>query len=205
MPNDPQHILIVDDEPDIRNLLKLTLEGNGYVCHTADNAKAAIEVLNTESVDLALMDIIMPEMTGLSLSKYVRETFPGIAIVFVTSVDDMNLAFDCVKEGADDYIIKSKIRSRVLQAVGQALERREASLERDRQLSHLADLVEDQATALQHKSQEITALNRMFQDRLEVDPEEATEQDLNRGLLNVLEASPWLTERDANAGSQGDA
>ncbi len=43
MPNDPQHILIVDDEQDIRNLLRLTLEANGYVCHTAENAKAAIE------------------------------------------------------------------------------------------------------------------------------------------------------------------
>ncbi len=199
MPNDPQHILIVDDEQDIRNLLRLTLEANGYVCHMAENAKAAIEVLREESVDLALMDIIMPEMTGLSLAKYVKETFPGIAIVFVTSVDDMNLAFDCVKEGADDYIMKSKIRSHVLQAVGQALERRKASRERDRQLGHLVDLVQDQAMELQHKSQEIIALNRMFQEKLEVKSDEATEPDLDWGLLNVFESIPWLTERDANA------
>ncbi len=204
MPNDPRHILIVDDEQDIRSLLKLTLEDKGYVCHTAESAKEAIEVLNTESVDLALLDIIMPEMTGLSLSKYVKETFPGVAIVFVTSVDDMNLAFDCVKEGADDYIIKSKINSRVLQAVGQALERRDASRERERQLSHLEELLEDQATALRHKSQEITALNRMFREGLEVDPEEAKEPNLDRELLNV-EVRPWLTERDADAGSQDDA
>ena len=164
MPNDPRHILIVDDEQDIRSLLKLTLEDKGYVCHTAESAKEAIEVLNTESVDLALMDIIMPEMTGLSLSKYVKETFPGVAIVFVTSVDDMNLAFDCVKEGAADFIIKSKIPFRLLEAVGQALERRAASRERERQLE---ELLEDQATALRRKSQEITALNRMFRDNLE--------------------------------------
>jgi len=199
MPNDPQHILIVDDEQDIRNLLRLTLEANGYVCHMAENAKAAIEVLREESVDLALMDIIMPEMTGLSLAKYVKETFPGIAIVFVTSVDDMNLAFDCVKEGADDYIMKSKIRSQVVQAVGQALERREASRERDRQLGHMVDLVKDQAMELQHKSQEIIALNRMFQEKLEANLDEATEPDLDWGLLNVFESIPWLTERDANA------
>ena len=145
------------------------------------------------------MDIIMPEMTGLSLAKYVKETFPAVAIVFVTSVDDINLAFDCVKEGADDYIMKSKIRSHVLQAVGQALERRKASRERDRQLGHLADLVQDQATALQHKSQEIIALNRMFQEKLEVKSDEATEPDLDWGLLDVFETIPWLAERDANA------
>ena len=199
MPNDPQHILIVDDEQDIRNLLRLTLEANGYVCHSAENAKAAIEVLSEEPVDLALMDIIMPEMTGLSLAKYVKETFPGIAIVFVTSVDDMNLAFDCVKEGADDYIMKSKIRSQVVQAVGQALERREASRERDRQLGHLVDLVQDQAMELQHKSQEIIALNRMFQEKLEANLDEVTEPDLDWGLLNVFESTPRLTKRDANA------
>lgn len=199
MPNDPQHILIVDDEQDIRNLLRLTLEANGYVCHSAENAKAAIEVLSEEPVDLALMDIIMPEMTGLSLAKYVKETFPGIAIVFVTSVDDMNLAFDCVKEGADDYIMKSKIRSQVVQAVGQALERRKASRERDRQLGHLVDLVQDQAMELQHKSQEIIALNRMFQEKLEANLDEATEPDLDWGLLNVFESTPRLTKRDANA------
>ncbi len=199
MPNDPQHILIVDDEQDIRNLLRLTLEANGYVCHMAENAKAAIEVLREESVDLALMDIIMPEMTGLSLAKYVKETFPRTAIIFVTSVDDMNLAFDCVKEGADDYIMKSKIRSQVVQAVGQALERREASRERDRQLGHMVDLVKDQAMELQHKSQEIIALNRMFQEKLEANLDEATEPDLDWGLLNVFESIPWLTERDANA------
>ena len=204
MPNNARHILIVDDEQDIRRLLKGKLEGKGYICRTADSAEAAIEVLNAEPVDLILIDIIMPDMTGLTLFKYIRELFPDTAIIFVTSVDDMNLAFDCVKEGADDYIIKSKINSRVLQAVGQALERRAASRERERQLSHLEELLEDQATALRHKSQEITALNRMFREGLEVDPEEAKEPNLDRELLNV-EVRPWLTERDADTGSQDDA
>ena len=166
MPNGTRHILIVDDDQDIRTLLKVSLQEKGYVCHTADSAKAAIEVLNTESVELALVDIMMPDTTGLSLFKHLRETFPGLAIVFVTSIDDMNLAFDCVKEGAADFIVKSLIPSRLLEAVGQALERRDAAIERDRHMRNLEGLVEHQAEALQHRSQEITDLNRMFSDWL---------------------------------------
>ena len=167
MPNNAQHILIVDDEQDIRSLLKVTLQEKGYVCHTADSAKAAIEVLNSESVDLALIDIIMPELTGLSLFKHLRETIPDMAIVFVTSVDDMNLAFDCVKEGADDFIVKSKIPLRLVEAVGQALKRRDAALEGVRHVRNLEGMVEHQATALQNRSQEITALNRMFRELID--------------------------------------
>ena len=205
MPNNARHILIVDDEQDIRRLLKARLEGKGYVCHTADSAEAAIEVLNAEPVDLMLIDIIMPDMTGLTLFKYIRELFPDTAIIFVTSVDDMNVAFDCVKEGAYDYIVKDKIPYRLVQAVGQALERRDASREIDRHLSHLEELVDNQAVALRQKFQEIAALNQLFRDKIEVHPEEATELDLDRELLNVLQGSPWLTEPDADAGSQEHA
>ena len=205
MQDNARHILIVDDEQDIRSLLKVGLEDKGYVCHTADSAKAAIEVLNMESVDLTLIDIIMPEMTGLSLFKYMRELFPGMAIIFVTTVDDMSLAFDCVKEGAYDYIVKSNIPFRLVQAVRQALERRDAAILMGQHLSHLEELVEHQASVLRHKYQEITALNRMFRDRLEVDSEEASDLDLDQELLKVLEASPWLTEPDADGGSKDDA
>jgi len=207
MPNSARHILIVDDEQDIRSLLKKSLEAKEYICHTADSAEAAIEVLNTEPVDLALIDIIMPETTGLSLFKYMRELFPGMAIIFVTTVDDMNLALDCIKEGANDFIVKSKIPFRLVPAVREALERCDASREMDRHLSHLEELVEHQATVLRHKFQEITSLNRMFRDKLEVDSEEASDlvQELDQELLKVLEVSPGLTEPDADPDSQSDA
>ena len=167
MPDNARHILIVDDEQDIRSLIQLHLQDKGYLCYTANSAEAAMEVINTEPVELALLDIIMPEMTGLSLFKHIRETFPDIGIVFVTSVDDMNLAFDCVKEGAADFIIKSKIPFRLLEAVGQALARRDAAIQKDQHLISLEGLVEHQAAVIQHRSQEITALNRMFRDNLE--------------------------------------
>ena len=174
MPNDARQILIVDDEQDIRSLLKVSLEKKGYLCHTADGAEAAMEVLIKEPVDLALIDIIMPGMTGLSLFKHIKETFPGVAIVFVTNVDDMNLAFDSIIDGAYDYIIKSKIPFKLFQSVERALGLRDAAIQRDRHMDHLEELVEHQSSALRQKFQEITALNRMFRDKLTVEPEESS-------------------------------
>ena len=152
MPNIARQVLIVDDNQDIRSLIKLTLANQGYDCHTADGAEAALAILKTEPVDLALIDVIMPGMTGLSLFKRIRQAYPETAIVFVTSVDDMNLAFDSVKEGAYDYLIKSKIPHRLVETVEQALGWRDANLERNRRLCDLRTLADNQLSEIGRES-----------------------------------------------------
>ena len=173
MPNTDRQILIVDDSLDIRNLIHLTLVHQGYSCHTADGSEAAMAVLQKETINLVLLDIVMPGMTGISLFKQIKDEFPETAIVFVTSIDDMNLAFDSVKDGAYDYILKSKIPYRLVQAVEQALSRLDAAAEKTRQIADLQSLVERQEEQLQQKSQEINALNQLVRRRLEENPEEA--------------------------------
>ena len=81
MPNNTRQILIVDDNQDIRNLIRVCLVDQGYTCHTASGATAAMEVLRKEPIELALLDIIMPGMTGISLFKQIRESHPDTAIV----------------------------------------------------------------------------------------------------------------------------
>ncbi len=152
MPNNARQVLIVDDNQDIRSLIKLTLVNQGYDCHTADGAEAALAILKTEPVDLALIDIIMPEMTGISLFKQIKQTHPETAIIFITSVDDMSLAFDSVKEGAYDYLIKSKIPYRLIKTVEQALGWRDANVERSRRLSDLRMLADNQLSRLGQKA-----------------------------------------------------
>ena len=152
MPDIARQVLIVDDNQDIRSLIELTLANRGYDCHTADGAEAALAILKTEPVDLALIDVIMPGMTGLSLFKQIKQTYPETAIVFVTSVDDMNLAFDSVKEGAYDYLIKSKIPYRLIETVEQALGWRDANIARDRRLGDLRMLADHQISQLGQES-----------------------------------------------------
>jgi PAS domain S-box-containing protein len=134
-------IVIVDDEPGIRDLLQDNLEAEGYICYTAGSAEEALKVLAAQTVELAIVDIMMPEMTGLSLFGYIKELYPDVAVIFVTAVNDVNLGVQSLKDGASDYIVKPVTRKRLLQAAQDALERREAALQegqRHRELEELA-------------------------------------------------------------------
>lgn len=99
-------ILIVDDSLDNRLLYTKGLEGRGYVCHTDSSGGAALEVLSREPVDIALIDIMMPGMTGSSLFQHVNELHPEVAVIFLKAVDDLNIAVDHIKKGAYDYLVK---------------------------------------------------------------------------------------------------
>ena len=67
-------ILVADDENDIRNLVKISLEENGYTVLTAQNGKQAWEILKSREVHLAILDVMMPLMDGFNLLRKIRET-----------------------------------------------------------------------------------------------------------------------------------
>lgn len=117
-----QTILIVDDEPDIREILSFNLEQAGYRCLTAANGRQALERLtmhdarctvdNTQcTIDLVLLDVLMPELSGYDVARSIRnDEVPGVPydlpIIFLTALgeeDDMLHGFSL---GADDYIAK---------------------------------------------------------------------------------------------------
>src|SRR4051812_25546471 len=74
-------ILVVDDEPDVREVLEEYLASHGYAVLSAPNAMAAKEIVAREAVDLALLDINMPGEDGLMLARHLRERYATIAIV----------------------------------------------------------------------------------------------------------------------------
>ena len=92
-------ILIVDDEEGIRSLMRGSLEAQGYQCFEASDGLAALEVLAREPIDLALTDIMMPGMTGVQFFQEVRQRGYDVGIVFVTAINDLNIAADNLKEG----------------------------------------------------------------------------------------------------------
>ena len=99
-------ILIVDDEPDVREALADYLVAHGYASVLAANAGAAREMAAGRAIDLAVLDISMPGEDGLSLARHLRERYPGIAIVMLTSAATVVDRIVGLEVGADDYIAK---------------------------------------------------------------------------------------------------
>ena len=99
-------VLIVDDEIEIRNVIRLLLEGKGYAVCEAKNGGEAIDVVKTDAdVDLCIMDIMMPKVSGISAAEEIRK-FSSVPILFLTakSLDaDKEQAYTA---GGDDYIVK---------------------------------------------------------------------------------------------------
>jgi len=99
-------ILIVDDEPDVREVLEEYFTTHGYAATGAASASAARAVAARQPVDLALVDIHMPGEDGLSLSRHLRERYPGIAVVMLTSAGEVVDRVVGLEMGADDYVSK---------------------------------------------------------------------------------------------------
>ena len=128
MQNAQAQILIVDDEEGIRDLLRENLEEQGYLCYTAASGESALGILAAHSVDLALVDMMMPGMTGISLFGHMTDRFPDTAVIFDTAVDDLSLAVRQLKKGAYDYMVKPVSRKRLLHSVEEALSKRRTRL-----------------------------------------------------------------------------
>ena len=100
-----QHILVCDDEKDIVAALKIYLESDGYCVHTAYSGEEALRVAKTEPVQLALMDIMMPGMDGITAMAKLRE-FTNIPVILLTAKSEDSDKILGLSVGADDYITK---------------------------------------------------------------------------------------------------
>jgi two-component system KDP operon response regulator KdpE len=98
-------ILIVDDDPQIRRVLKVTLSGQGFEVDDAKNGDAALEKLRGARFDLVLLDINMPGMNGLEVCRAVRSG-SEIGIIMLTVRDDETDIIKALDAGADDYVTK---------------------------------------------------------------------------------------------------
>ena len=99
-------ILIVDDEPGVREVLEEYFAAHGYAAIGAESANAAKTIAAAAPVDLALIDINMPGEDGLSLARHFRERYAGLAIIMLTSASTVIDRVVGLEMGADDYVPK---------------------------------------------------------------------------------------------------
>ena len=103
-------ILVVDDEPDIRRIIRILLESGGYRVAEAQNGLAAVEYVRKQpGVDLVLMDIMMPGLDGVSASREIRECCAA-PILFLTAKTQEQDKLEAYQAGGDDYLAKPRER-----------------------------------------------------------------------------------------------
>ncbi|WP_237151972.1 response regulator [Oryzibacter oryziterrae] len=129
--NDPQpHILVVDDHRDIRDLIGRYLTKNGFRVTTAENAQMARKALKAASIDLVVLDIMMPGEDGLSFCRFLRET-SDIPVILLTAMAEDTDRVVGLEIGADDYLTKP-FNPRELLARARAVLRRTLAMPRNR-------------------------------------------------------------------------
>ncbi|GAH40338.1 unnamed protein product, partial [marine sediment metagenome] len=106
MANKRARILVVDDEAMVRRLLCQRLSREGYQCEEADGAEQALDGLKGSSIALVILDIKMPGKSGIELLPEIKAAYPDTAVMMATALTDVNIAIQCMKQGAYDYISK---------------------------------------------------------------------------------------------------
>lgn len=119
-------ILIVDDEEDVREVVKLHLEQEGYeTLLEAENGEEAIKILRSEdnmvSVALILCDIRMPKVNGVEAIDFFKKEAPGIPVVVVTGYPDAELAAYLMKKGVKDYLVKPVEKQKLIDTVNKII------------------------------------------------------------------------------------
>jgi two-component system, OmpR family, KDP operon response regulator KdpE len=98
-------ILVVDDEPQIRRSLQVNLEGKGYAVFTADGADQAFQAISNKPPDVILVDLLMPQIDGIELTRRIRQQ-SGVPIIVVSAIGDERKKVEALEVGADDYVTK---------------------------------------------------------------------------------------------------
>nr|WP_281412909.1 HD domain-containing phosphohydrolase [Geobacter grbiciae] len=165
--------MTVDDEEMIRDLMVTALSREGYRCFQAGSAEEARSVLQNNSIDLAILDIMMPGLSGDDFLKELKALSPETVVLMVTALSDTETAMKCIHLGAYDYILKPFDIDRVLLTIHNALEKQrlltenreyQANLEKkvDEQTRQIRMAMEDLNLAYNHT---LTALVRALDAR----------------------------------------
>ena len=144
MPSQRETLLIVDDEVSIRKLLRRKLSGEVYQCEEAGTAVQALNMLANNPIALVMLDIKMPGKSGIEILSDVKSGYPDTVVIMATAIIDINVAIQCLKQGAEDYICKPFNLEELSLAVQRALDRRHLQLELREYQQFLEEKVEEQ-------------------------------------------------------------
>jgi two-component system NtrC family response regulator len=117
------NVLLVEDENDVRQLLKRVLSLEGFVVYEAENIKMASKLLENENIDLVLCDVKLPDGNGVEFISKIKAAYPYIEVIVLTAYGNIPDSVQAIKNGAFDYITKANDNQRILPLLYRALEK----------------------------------------------------------------------------------
>lgn len=171
-------VLVVDDEAEACGLLRAFLGKEGYAAATANSGYEALEKMADGAFDAVVLDIRMPGIDGIETLKLIREGNQDSVVIMLTAVDDINVALECIRFGANEFLRKPVALFELRHALESALEKRRLQREnRDYQL-HLEERVKEQTSMLWTLNDEI----------------KRTGKDIVKSLAKAIDARDPYTE-----------
>ncbi len=124
-------VLIMDDEPDVRKVVRLTLEKAGYEVMEAEDGEKAIQEINRDEnpilMDAIICDIRMPKINGVEAIKYFQSQYPRVPLIVMTGHPDIQMATSFLQSGVSDYLVKPVDSEKLCAAVAKAVESKDNS------------------------------------------------------------------------------
>lgn len=184
-----EKILIVDDDPNILEILKVHVSSFGFTHDTAEDGLIAVEKMKQQEYSIVITDMMMPNMDGMQLLKYIRENHPQTNVIVVTGYDRTFTYTDVIRAGASDFIAKPFTPDE-LEA---KLNRIAREQEMVRQLEHLS--ISDGLTHLYNR--------RHFDNKLLEETQRASRQRLDAFLV-LIDVDNFKTYNDQLGHPAGD-
>jgi two-component system KDP operon response regulator KdpE len=184
----PLKVLVVDDEPPIRKLLRTGLGTQGYQTLDASNAKAALDLMS-DKPDLVILDLGLPDMQGLDLLRQIRARREDVPIVVLSSRGDETAKVEALDLGADDYVTKPFGMEELLARIRAAL-RHQLHLQGERPVFKVGDLSVDLVRRVVKVADKVVKLSPKEYDLLRVLVQHAGKVLTHKFLLNQLWAVP---------------
>jgi two-component system response regulator MprA len=186
----PARLLIVDDDPELRQFLRMELETEGYDCQEAASAQQALDQIRSSSWDLLLLDWSLPDLSGVEICRRIRQESIHTPVLMLTARDEVRERVEALDSGADDYLTKPFSLEELLARVRAHLRRSSSNATDDGVLS-VADLSLNTATREVQRGERAIHLTAREFDLLAFllrQPEQVHER---RRILDALWGTDW--------------
>ena len=151
--NSEGHILIIDDEPSLRQTMARILQRAGYEVTTAANGMEGLTLVSQHAFDLLYLDIRMPDVSGLELLQTIHTRFPDLPVILFTAQPDLNSAVEALRRGAIDYLLKPLKPQTVIDRTKSILSERQKE-RRKRELQRQIDALQAELNSLESERED---------------------------------------------------